>query len=155
MRWFTLIFVAVAVWYLFFRSGSGGTEPSADAGSSSRLDDLIDGITKAEGGDNLSINNPGNLMNSPNYAGVVGVTGGAAPGRSIFSDLGDGYTALTNYLQNLIGSHPDWDMYDLGHYYVDGPNASASSADANNWADNVAAYMGVSPTETLGSDFGG
>jgi hypothetical protein len=73
---------------------------------------------------------------------------------TVFPDDATGWNAAYQEVHAILSGNSKYtdlsnDFYDLGHNFVDGPNAPVSTA-ANQWAENVAANLGVDPTTKLG-----
>jgi hypothetical protein len=161
MKALGLLGIVVALWYLLKGKSASSApavpSPAAPAlpsgGFSSAWDDLEEGIKRAEGTDtslNMRNNNPGDLKAGPNMTGTN-------QGIATFADVGDGWDALGAWIKSHISQHPDWDFYDMGGYYLRGSTtAPTTDAEGNSdqWAENVASYMGVSPTQQVSSVLG-
>ncbi len=99
-------------------------------------------------------NNPGDLRSAP---GMIGIDKPGNDQVAIFGDVGDGWDALTNYVRSHAGKHPDWDFYDFFHYYLTGDTLGKPLAGQNDldiYAENVANYVGVDPTDTVSGFLG-
>jgi len=120
------------------------------------LDNIGQAIFQFEGGqpNNLNVrnNNPGNLRSVP---GMTGTNDGYAT----FADIGDGWTALNNYITSHAAAHPGWDFYDFFQNYlgqpVGSPVTSTDQGNSDAYAEYVASYLGVDPTTPVSQVLGG
>jgi hypothetical protein len=168
-----LLLVLVAVWLFFLRGkgtrdlgqladgpagitgppvGSDQTNQSDQANPQSmagQLDNLTQAIATLEGfgipgARPTRDNNPGDVRAGP------GMTGTDSPGGiATFADAGDGWDALGGWLTSHAAAHPDWDFYDLAHYYATGSTTGTPAegeADPDTSAEYIADYMGVDPS---------
>jgi hypothetical protein len=121
----------------------------SSAGDGGKASDALDNVTQAifqfegagkPGATNAWNNNPGNI-------------GG---GQRTFADVGDGWTALTDWVQSHAAQHPSWDFYDLFSYYLNGNTDGQVTAqgDPNTYAEYVAGYVGVDPTQSVAQTLG-
>jgi hypothetical protein len=176
MRLLALIAVAVLLWLFLVRGKSRGGNATAaikagnsflgggvsgafasdpDLASHDAFDNFLHAIFQFEGGRpgdrNVRNNNPGNLRSGPGMTGKAG-------GYATFADQGDGWDALTDLVNRRTSQHPDWDFYDFFNYYLRS-STTAPSVDAQGnsdaYAEYVANYVGVDPTETVASVIGG
>jgi hypothetical protein len=162
-----LIALAVVVLLLLWRrDNSGGIEDGGvsvtGADSPSPLDyttDALDNIGQAifqyEGGNpgNLNVrnNNPGNLKSGPGETGT-------ADGFATFSDPGDGWNALNQWITSHTSANPGWDFYDTFDYYLRGSTSAPSvdsQGDSDAYAEYVAGFLGVDPTTPVSSVLSG
>lgn len=89
-------------------------------------------------------NNPGNLKN-------------LSGSFNQYPDFGSGWNALQDYITRHATQHPDWDFFDFFDWYLRGSTTAPgqdSQGDSDAYADQVAAYMGVDPTQTVSSAIG-
>ena len=113
---------------------------------------LAAAITQAETGGNIQGNNPGNLE-----LGDIGYGVRTAGGQqlTIFPTLAAGQAALQNQIQNIInGSGPyagATTIAQVADIYTSGKAGSGLGA---NWANNVANYLGVSPSSPFALESG-
>jgi hypothetical protein len=117
------------------------------SGAQSVVERMAEAIKAWESGGNPSAksfrnNNPGNLK----YAGQAGVTGTDEQGHAIFETFEAGWQALLNQLSiAFTGSSrvysPDDTLYEFFHKYAE--------ANSENYAEYVAAALGVSPDTAL------
>jgi len=137
---------------LNYSGDSTGTAsaPSFTSSVSDGLDNFMQGISNFEGtGRSTRNNNPGNLKapgGDPSFwSGQVGVD---PQGFAIFSDIGDGWTALQKDIATQARRNPLQSFYDFfGTYSPDG--------NSDSYAQYVAGYMGVDPNTPIGSVLGG
>jgi hypothetical protein len=161
MRGLLLIAVIFAAW-LFIRKGKGSaaaaqptSAPAAvNPDGSDLLDNIMQAIDQMEGGHagqrNVVNNNPGNVKAGPNMTGTAG-------GYATFADVGDGWDALKAWIQSHAAAHPDWDFYDMFNAYLGHtPGGPTSDKEGNGdaYAEYVANYAGVDPTQTVSSALG-
>jgi hypothetical protein len=117
------------------------------------LDNILEGIFRQEGGNpgdrNVRNNNPMDLEHSSLATGNDGRF-------SIFSDMGDGWQAASDWVTSHAEKHPDWDFYDMFNYALRGSTKPAvdKEGDGNAYAENVAGYAGVDPATTVSSLLG-
>jgi hypothetical protein len=134
--------------------GYGVTDPQYDPGPGDAVgaygnmaDTIMQAIYQFEGGRpgnrNVVNNNDGNLRSDPNAIGSAG-------GYAVFADRGDGIDALNGWLNRHIQAHPGWDFYDLFGTYA--PRSDNNNPDA--YAEYVANYAGVDPSQTVSSVWG-
>jgi hypothetical protein len=136
------------VWLWLRSSGNSSSSSDSSGSSGSSLgdawDNLLQGINIAEGNgpNNISTrnNNPGNLVAGPNQVGTSG-------GFAVFSDIGDGWDALTAWVQKWVSANPNGDFYDLASTYT-------PDGHSDQWAENVAAYLGTTPTQPVSQFLG-
>ncbi len=103
-------------------------------------------------------NNPGDLKYAAN---MVGRDKPGSNGIAQFADVGDGWDALTQWVTSHIAKNPQWDFYDMAHFYATGSTTGIPvyddgvPANPDNSADYIASYVGVDPTQTVSSVIGG
>lgn|GEM_PF-1964925 len=162
-----LAILALCAW-LFLGKGSsqasgvnGSASPSfnnsvgAYGDPSDALDNFVQAIFHHEGGRsgdrNVVNNNPGNLRSDSNMIGTQA-------GYAKFGDVGDGWDALSSYVQRHVAAHPDWDFYDFFSHYLGGnpENGAAPSnqGDSDAYAEDAASYVGVDPTTAVSQFLG-
>lgn len=155
------MFVAAAWLYLKGRAvvtnqpaQQSADDPYSPAQGNDALDNIMQAIYQFEGGKpgnrNVVNNNPGNLRSGP---GMVGTQGGYAN----FADQGDGWDALQSWVMRHVGANPDWDFYDLFSYYLRGSTTKPTSDAQGNsdaYAEYVAGYLGVNPSQPVSSVMG-
>lgn len=92
----------------------------------------------------VSLNNPGNLtVNGPNsflYSGQSGVHSANGLYYAVFPDAQTGASALTSYITRNAGNYSS--LSSFGNTYSGGDS---------NWINNVANYLGVSPSASPSS----
>ena len=167
-----LVIVAVvvaALWLLTKGKGAAAPRPTAPNApvrgvpvstgvSSDALDNLAQAIFQNEGGKpgnaNVRYNNPGNLRSGPNQVGVGQVQDGT---EAVFADSGDGWDALNGYITSKAAANPGWDFYDFAHYYLTGDTLGAGGPKQNPdaYAESLANFLGVEPTQTVSSYLSG
>ena len=110
-------------------------------------------ITQAETGGTIVGNNPGNLE-----LGDIGYgTRTAAGGQqiTIFPTLAAGQASLENQIQSMINGSSLYpagaSISQVADIYVSGKAGSGAGA---NWAQNVANYLGVSPSDSFAAQAG-
>jgi hypothetical protein len=94
-------------------------------------------------------NNPGDLALGNVGGGVVGTEN-----ITVFPDATTGWNRLYNQVFMMLNGQSanynvQMDFYDMGHVWVDGPNAPTITPQANSWSENVAGRLGVDPTTIL------
>lgn len=127
------------------QSPDQGPNPASMAG---QLDNLAQAIATLEGfgipgARPTRDNNPGDVRRA------TGMTGTDSGGIATFADQGDGWDALGTWLTSHTAAHPDWDFYDLTHFYATGTTTgtpAAGEANPDDSADYIADYLGVDPT---------
>ena len=143
----------VALVLLFFKGKAGASASTVAAPGDTvqsyggdALDNLAQAVFQFEGGKpgniNVRNNNPGNLRGGPNQIGIRG-----AGGYAVFQDQGDGWDALNGWITRHAQTNPGWDFYDLFSVYA--PKSDHNDPDA--YAEYVANYMGVDPSQTVSS----
>lgn len=125
--------------------------PSPDSQGGGTGNDVLDNISQQiaqtegffqPGTRAARLNNPGNV-------------GGDSAGG--YGDVGDGWDALNNWIYNHAQQHPDWDFYDMMHFYVTGDTMGQGQPgfiSPDQYAEQVAAAAGVDPTQTVSSALG-
>jgi hypothetical protein len=112
-------------------SSSGTTDP---------LDNIGQAIANFESG-----GNPNALSYRSNNPGAI-ESGGQI---RTYSDLGDGWDALNQYITSHAQANPQWDFYDFFQNYLGqeqgGPTVT-SQGNSDAYAEYVANYLGVDPT---------
>ena len=155
MRLALLVAAIVALWLMLKSMGDAATSsPSAgngaptSAGYGDGLDTLSEGVARFEG-----FYKDGSKAQRTNNPGNVGTYGDK---NTSFADVGDGWDRLNSYLAGLVAAHPDWNFYQLFHYYLTGdPNGTPGpNQDPNAYAEYVASYAGADPTQTVSSYLG-
>lgn len=155
---------------LFGSSGVAGAVPQPDIGTatptspvsgtaslytqSGQLDNLAQAIASLEGfgipGNRPTRdNNPGDLKSAP---GMIGRDAPGSSGIAQFADAGDGWDALNGWITSHTSGHPEWDFYDLTHFYATGDTLgqpAQGEADPDKSAEAIAGYLGVDPTSTV------
>jgi hypothetical protein len=180
MRILALAAVAFILWLFFVgRKSQGGTSAAAMAGNSfmgggvggavafdpdsaanNSLSNLLDAIFHIEGGKpgnrNVRNNNPMDIEYGK-FAKRHGAIG--SDGRfAIFPDMQTGWDAMNALVSAKVGQHPDWNFYDLFSYFLRGSTTAPpvdKEGDSNSYAQYVASYVGVDPTQTVASVIGG
>jgi hypothetical protein len=122
--------------------------PGSTAG---QLDNLAQAIATLEGfgipGNRPTRdNNPGDVRSAP------GMTGTDSGGIATFADQGDGWDALGGWITSHTAAHPDWDFYDLTHFYATGTTTgtpAAGEANPDDSANYIADYLGVDPSSPV------
>ena len=108
------------------------------------LDNISQAISQFESA-NPKYNNPGALENKSGQF----VT---------YADQGDGWDALNSYITRHAAANPNWDFYDFFQNYLGqqqgGPSVT-DQGDSNSYAEYVAGYLGVDPTQTVSSVLNG
>jgi hypothetical protein len=144
---------AAAAWWFLRKGDSRAAGGASMPGSSSGgvLEDIGQAILQYEGGKpgnrNVKNNNPGNLKSA---SGMTGTAGGFAT----FGDEGDGWDALYSWIKRHAADHPDWNFYDLFGYYLRGSTTAKAvdkQGDSNAYAEYVANYAGLDPTQSVES----
>ena len=144
-----LILAAVFLAWLFFGGGSADTTTAVSGGEKNALDDVTEAIARMEG---FPVQN--SLAQRTNNPGDIGSYGGRV---ASYSDVGDGM-GRSHYLGEKAhaAQHPDWDFYDMFHYYLTGdtlsPGGPGQNPDA--YAEYVANYVGVDPATPVSSVIG-
>ena len=134
--------------------------PDTNAQSpSGQLDNIMQAIANLEGFGIAGTrptrdNNPGDLQSAQGMISrdVVG-PGGIAQ----FADVGDGWDALGNWVKSHTAANPDWDFYDLTHFYATGNTQGTPAqgeADPDASAEYIAGYLGVEPTTPVSTVLG-
>lgn len=178
MTLFVLVVAALAALWLYSQESSAASSSSGASGGGfgsgglgdlgntsnnnsgagqnflSNLDNIAQAIFQYEGGNpgnrNVANNNPGNLRSGANMVGTSG-------GYAVFSDIGDGWDALNEWIQSHAAKNPDWDFYDMMNYYLTGSTTSPAQTNQGNsdsYAEYVANYVGVDPTTPVSSLLG-
>jgi hypothetical protein len=137
-----------------------GTDPAQGATVSAvkSISDWANAIFHFEGGNpgNLNVrnNNPGNLK----FAGQPNATPGAN-GFAVFPSIEDGFAALNRQLTKWLTESPSLTLEQFYAKYLgqaDYLNPRVTKeGDPFAYAKNTADKLGVSPTQTIGSIFGG
>lgn len=149
MAW--IIFIIAG--YLYYQSQNTAGAPidwnSVGTGVINTLQNALEtfaqAITNFEGqpGDlNYRNNNPGNLR----YAGQPGSTLGPN-GFAVFDTWADGMAALQRQIQLDANRNPGWSITDFVNSYAPPSDNNPNNA---NYANSIAAALGVSPDTTLG-----
>jgi len=141
--------VALLVWrWLSSSFTTGPTTTATQAGSSNGLDNVTEGVARIEG-----LYKNGSLAQKTNNPGNIGTFGGKI---ASYPDLGDGWTALQSWVSTKAAQHPNWDFYDMFHYYLTGDTLSNGGPNQNPdaYAEYVANYVGVDPTTPVSSVLG-
>lgn len=136
---------AVGLRGLFPARGLGATAPSPIAAA----------IASAEGYGHAGniptrANNPGDLEIGDIGYGTITASGGNK--ITVFPNAAAGYTALQNQVnlissgQSTAGYTPGMSIAQVGNLYAGG---------SSNWANNVASYLGVSPSTNFSTVAGG
>lgn len=147
-----LILAAVILWWLSSK-GSNQTNLSPQGSTPDYAPNGLDNITEAmarfEG-----FYQPGSVAQRTNNPGNIGTFGGNV---ASYSDVGDGWTALNNYVRTKATSHPDWTLAQFITYYLTGdPNGTAGpNQNPTAYADYVANYVGVDPNTPVSQVLGG
>lgn len=142
-----ILAAAVVVWL-----ASKGAKPQAPAApgisDGNGLDNITEAIARMEG-----FYKNGSLAQRTNNPGDVGTFGSNV---ASYSDVGDGWDAVTAWVQTHITQHPDWDFYDMAHYYLTGSTTGKPGPKQNPdaYAEYVANYLGVDPTTPVSSVIG-
>jgi hypothetical protein len=112
---------------------------------SDALDNMAQGIAQFEG-----YPLTGSLANRTNNPGNIGTYGGNV---ASYSDAGDGWDALNSYITTKAQANPEWDFYDFSRYYLTGDTQGQAGPNQNPdaYAEYIANYMGVDPTQTVSS----
>ena len=108
------------------------------------LDNISEAIARFEQS-NPAYNNPGALENKQGQF----VT---------YADQGDGWDALNSYVTRHAAANPTWDFYDFFQNYLGQKQGGATVTDQGNsdaYAEYVAGYLGVDPTQTVSSVLNG
>jgi hypothetical protein len=146
-----LLFIIAALY--LYESGSGNMAPidwnAIGQGVSNTLNSALEtfanAITNFEGqpGDlNYRNNNPGNLR----YAGQPGASPGPN-GFAVFDTWADGMAALQRQIQLDASRNPGWTISDFVNSYAP---PSDNNPNNSNYANSIAAALGVSTDTTLG-----
>jgi len=147
------LFIGCVLVMMQFMASAQGSAPSGgdDGGgdtdtpvSGGRIEDFMQGIFMREGGNagNLNVrnNNPGNLTSIPGgWSGQVGTDG---RGFAIFGDAGDGWDALRTDVRTWSGKNPSGNFFDFFNHYA--PDGTGDS-----YAQSVASYIGVDPSQPV------
>lgn len=146
-----LIFAAVLCAWLLTRGHSSAQSQGSTVASYGRdgLDNVSEGIAQYEG-----FYLPGSLAARTMNPGNIGTFGGNV---ASYPDVGDGWDALKAWISSHTASNPDWDFYDMMRYYLTGSTTGKAGPGQNPdaYAEYIADYLGVSPTDTVASVIGG
>ena len=117
------------------------------------ISQLAAAITQAETGGNIVGNNPGNLELGDIGYGVRTAAGGQQ--ITIFPSMAAGQAALENQIQSIVNGSSLYpagaSISQVADIYVSGKAGSGAGA---NWAQNVANYLGVSPSDSFAAQAG-
>jgi len=142
-----VILVAFAGW-LWFNTPSSTGAASQDGSQPDNLSKLTQGVASIEG-----YFKSGSLPQRTNNPGNIGTYGGKI---ASYPDAGQGFEALQVWIQNHAAQNPNWDFYDMFHYYLTGdtlsPGGPGQSPDS--YAEYVANYVGVDPTTPVSTVIG-
>lgn len=149
MKLLFLAVVGVVAWLLI--EGNSATSSQSGGGDggtgNDALDNVAQGIFQYEGN-----GQPGATNSWNNNPGNVG------GGQNTFASIGDGWDALYADITGKAQSNPGWTLQNFFNNYL-GNNANDSSStdqgDPTAYANYVANYLGVSPTDTLNSILNG
>ena len=150
MKLLILAVVGVVVWLLVEgnrATPSQSTGPADGGTGNDALVNLEQSIFQFEGG-----GKPGATNSWNNNPGNVG------GGQTVFSDIGDGWDALTNLITSKAQSNPTWTLQNFFNNYLgNDPNDSSTTAQGNPvaYANYAANFMGVNTDDTLSSILNG
>ena len=148
-----LAIIAVLFWLFSKRPGQGGgvsqTSNNPNSQNGGQLDNVAEAIARQEG-----YYQKGSLPQRTNNPGDVGTFGAKV---SSYSDAGDGWDALNDWITSHVNAHPDWDFYDMVRYYLTGDTMGKPGPNQNPdaYAENVAGYLGVDPSSQVSQYLGG
>ena len=144
-----LILAAVVfAWLLFKPSPSSDTAAASAPSSNNPLDNITEAVARIEG-----YYQNGSLAQRTNNPGNIGTYGGKV---ASYADAGNGWDALMLWVQTHAQQNPNWDFYDMFHYYLTGDTLSngGPGQTPDQYAEYVANYVGVDPTTPVSSVLG-
>lgn len=135
--------IAVLAWRKFHPSASTAVAQPAEYpdGAAGNLGAISNSIANVEG-----FFLPNSLAARSNNPGNVGTFGGKV---ASYPSTDTGWAALNDWITNHAAEHPDWDFYDMMHYYATGDTLGQGAPgfiSPDTYAEQVAASVGVDPT---------
>jgi hypothetical protein len=166
MAVFALIAAAVAALWLWSQESSassfspnysdGGGDFNSDAlggidtsNTSPWTLDNLDNLTQAISDWETGHQNPNSLALRNNNPGALA----NGSGLLSFSDIGDGWDALSSFVQKTAAQHPDWSISEFMNFYVNG-DSTKTAQNSQNDAAYVANYLGVDLSTKVASLLG-
>ena len=145
------LLVVVLGWRWLTTSSQGGTVGQTAApgpSSGDAIGPITQAIAQMEGWFK-----PGSLAQRTNNPGNIGTFGGKV---ASYPDAGTGFESLQTWVQTHAAQHPEWDFYDMFHYYLTGDTLSNGGPNQHPdaYAEYVANSIGVDPTTPVSSVLG-
>ncbi len=145
-----LIVIAAVLWLFARKSGSTGTASTFGGQMSSNgLDNITEAIARFEG-----YYKPGSVAQRTNNPGNVGTFGGNV---ASYTNEGDGWTALQNWVTNHAAENPSMTFTQMMDQYLTGSinGTPGPNQDPAGYANFIADYVGVDPSTPVSQVLGG
>jgi hypothetical protein len=141
-----LAIAGAVVWFLMRNMGNQtGAQSQGGQTSTNGLDNVGQAIANFEG-----FGIPGSLATRTNNPGNVGTYGRKVAN---YSDVGDGWTALNNWITSHGAAHPDWSLQQFINQYLTGDPSGQTAGpgqDPQGYGNYVANYLGVDTSTPIG-----
>ncbi len=144
-----LVIIAAAIWFLLHQ-GKGQTAASTHGQQTSTngLDNITEAMARMEG-----FYKQGSLAQRTNNPGNVGTFGGNV---ASYSDVGDGWTTLQNWVTNHAAANPNMTIRQMMGIYLTGSinGTPGPNQDPVGYANFIANYAGVDPNTPVSALLG-
>lgn len=143
-----LVLVAAVIWFLLHSSKGQTTAATGAQTSTNGLDNITQAIAQYEG-----FNKPGSVAQRTNNPGNVGTFGGNV---ASYSNVGDGWSALQNWVTNKAAANPSMTFNQMMGLYLTGSVNGTPGPNQNpaGYAQYIADYVGVDPNTPVSTVLG-
>lgn len=144
-----LVIIAAAIWFLLHQGkGQAAASTNGQQTSTNGLDNIAEAISRFEG-----FYTPGSVAQRSNNPGNVGTYGGHI---ASYSNVGDGWTTLQNWVTDHAASNPNMTFNQMMGLYLTGSvnGLPGPNQDPAGYAQYIADYVGVDPNTPVSAVLG-